>query len=120
MVSFLKLMLILIDCKGGIAVVHNGVITNYRKLKEQLIKEGHRFLSETDTEVIPHMLEKYYQGDIEKATLAALEKIEGSYAIVVLTADENKEEELVLPIVPFGGAEVSIGRTFELEFCLNS
>ncbi len=78
------------DCAGNIAVVHNGVITNYQKLKEQLIAEGHRFVSETDTEVIPHLLEKFYEGDIEKAMEKALPLIEGSYAIAVLAAGEDK------------------------------
>ncbi len=79
------------DCTGKIAVVHNGVITNYHRLKEQLIEEGHQFLSETDTEVIPHLIEKYYQGDIEQATINALKKMEGSYAIAVLMADDDQD-----------------------------
>ena len=53
------------DCSGKFAVVHNGVITNYQPLKDELIREGHQFLSETDTEVIPHLIEKYYQGNLE-------------------------------------------------------
>ncbi len=76
------------DCSGKIAVVHNGVINNYLSLKEQLISEGHEFLSETDTEVISHLIEKYYCGDIEKAVAAALRLIEGSYAIAVVTSYE--------------------------------
>jgi glucosamine--fructose-6-phosphate aminotransferase (isomerizing) len=79
-----------LDCSGKIAVVHNGVISNYQRLRQQLTSEGHNFVSETDTEVIPHLIEKYYQGDIEKAVEAALADIEGSYAIVVLTAGEPK------------------------------
>jgi len=78
------------DCAGNIAVVHNGVIHNFRKLREQLTAEGHNFVSETDTEVIPHLIEKYYQGNLEKAVEAALTEIEGSYAIVVLRADEPR------------------------------
>jgi glutamine---fructose-6-phosphate transaminase (isomerizing) len=78
------------DCNGRIAVVHNGIITNYRALKDQLIREGHHFLSETDTEVIPHLIEKYYQGDIRTATTTALEKVQGSYAILVLSADDGR------------------------------
>jgi glucosamine--fructose-6-phosphate aminotransferase (isomerizing) len=79
-----------LDCKKSIAVVHNGVITNFQGLKRQLIAEGHKFVSETDTEVIPHLIEKYYSGNLEKAVAAALHDIEGSYAIVVLTAGEPK------------------------------
>lgn len=78
------------DCTGAFAVVHNGVITNYLKLKNQLISEGHTFISETDTEVIPHLIEKCYRGDLKKAVEAAIEFLEGSYAIAVLTSYENR------------------------------
>jgi len=78
------------DCNGNIAVVHNGVINNFQKLKQQLISEGHSFVSETDTEVIPHLIEKYYDGNLEKAIEAALLDIEGSYAIIVLMVGEPK------------------------------
>ncbi|MBI2288178.1 MAG: glutamine--fructose-6-phosphate transaminase (isomerizing) [Chloroflexi bacterium] len=73
-----------LDCTGNIAVVHNGVITNFEQLKRQLTGEGHNFVSETDTEVIPHLIEKYYDGSLEKAVDAALRDLEGSYAIIVL------------------------------------
>jgi len=75
-----------LDCTGRIAVVHNGVITNYQELREQLTSEGHTFVSETDTEMIPHLIEKYYDGSLEKAVATALQDLEGSYAIVVLMA----------------------------------
>ena len=78
------------DCSGSITVVHNGVISNYHKLRQKLTSEGHIFASETDTEVLSHLIEKYYQGDIEKAVRAALTEIEGSYAIIVLAAGESK------------------------------
>jgi len=78
------------DCTGNIAVVHNGVITNFQRLKQQLISEGHTFTSETDTEVIPHLIEKYYEGNLEKAVETALLDVEGSYAIVVLRVGESK------------------------------
>ena len=78
------------DCAGNVAVVHNGVITNFQSLRQQLISEGHTFTSETDTEVIPHLIEKYYNGNLEKAVEAALLDVEGSYAIVVLRAGEPK------------------------------
>ncbi len=78
------------DCTGKIAVVHNGVIINYQALKDQLIGEGHRFLSDTDTEVISHLIEKYNQGDIEQAVAEALEKLEGSYAVAVLFAGDPR------------------------------
>jgi len=79
-----------LDCTGNIAVVHNGIISNFQVLKQQLIREGHNFTSETDTEVIPHLIEKYYDGNLESAVEAALSDIEGSYAIVVLMAGETK------------------------------
>ncbi len=78
------------DCKGNIAVVHNGVINNFQKLKQQLISEGHSFVSETDTEVIPHLIEKYYDGNLEKAIETALLDVEGSYAIIALIVGEPK------------------------------
>ena len=84
-----------LDCSGNIAVVHNGVINNCQELKAQLIREGHTFVSETDTEVIPHLIEKYYNGNLEKATEAALNDIDGSYAIIVLAKDKA---ELVVAI----------------------
>ena len=76
------------DCSGRVAVVHNGIIGNYRLLKKQLIAEGHRFISETDSEVIPHLIEKYYQGDLEEAVAAALKDVEGCYAIIALADGE--------------------------------
>ena len=78
------------DCTGEISVVHNGVINNFQKLKQQLVAEGHKFISETDTEVISHLVEKYYVGNLEEAVTVALHDIDGSYAIVVLKADEPK------------------------------
>ena len=78
------------DCHKKIAVVHNGVILNYRELRKQLVDEGHVFISETDTEVLPHLIEKFYEGDIEKAVGKALDQIEGSYAILVVTEHEGK------------------------------
>ncbi len=79
-----------LDCSGRIAVVHNGIINNFLLLKQQLIAEGHNFVSETDTEIIPHLIEKYYDGDLGKAVETALCDVEGSYAIIVLAAGESK------------------------------
>jgi glucosamine--fructose-6-phosphate aminotransferase (isomerizing) len=79
-----------LDCTGKFAVVHNGVISNYQELRQQLIGEGHKLVSETDTEVIPHLIEKFYRGNLEDAVAATLSLIEGSYAIVVLSTDERK------------------------------
>ncbi len=91
-----------LDCTGNIAVVHNGVISNYQELKSRLVDEGHKFVSETDTEVISHLIEKYYHGDIEEAVESAVADIEGSYALIVLVKDEpglavaRKDSPLIL------------------------
>src|ERR671919_2153880 len=68
-------------CTNDIAVVHNGIIENYVPLKEELVKKGHRFRSETDTEVIAHLLEEYYQTcrDIKRAMIETVNQLEGSY-----------------------------------------
>lgn len=76
------------DCKNSIALVHNGIIENYLSLKEMLVQEGHVFKSETDTEVLVHLIEKFYQGDLEKAVTRALKIVEGTYGIAVMHKDE--------------------------------
>ena len=78
------------DCTGRLAVVHNGVINNCQQLREELTREGHGFLSETDTEVISHLIEKYYEGDLETAVRQALSQLRGSYAVAVIAETENK------------------------------
>ncbi len=77
--------------KGRIAVVHNGIIENYAEIKEELKKEGHKFVSETDTEVLPHLLEKYNNGDLLKAMQKVLKKIRGSGAIVAISGYHPEE-----------------------------
>ena len=76
------------DCKEIISVVHNGIIENFSELKKMLMSKGHIFRSATDTEVIAHLIEEHYKGNIEDATLKALRQIEGSYALGVLCANE--------------------------------
>lgn len=76
-----------LDCNNRIAVVHNGIIENYASLKEQLIKEGVVFNSETDSEVLAQLIGKYYDGDLVDAVRKALLIVEGTYGIAVVAAD---------------------------------
>lgn len=78
------------DCNGKIAVVHNGIIENYKELKNNLVEEGHIFKSDTDTEVIPHLIEKFTnQGhNLEVAVRKTLDMIHGSYALAAISTDE--------------------------------
>jgi glucosamine--fructose-6-phosphate aminotransferase (isomerizing) len=80
-----------IDCKGEIAVVHNGIIENSGTLKKELIARGHVFVSDTDTEVIAHLIEEAFDGNLEDAVIEALWQIEGTYGIAVVSSnDKNK------------------------------
>lgn len=79
------------DCKGNIWVVHNGIIENYKDLKKQLIKEGHKFRSDTDTEVLCHLIEKYFEDNLEEAVRKALKEIKGTYGIVVMSAKDPQK-----------------------------
>lgn len=77
------------SCCEEIAIVHNGIIENYRPLRQWLIDEaGHSFRSETDTEVLAHLVEEYYEGDLLEAVRKAVARVEGSYALVALTSRE--------------------------------
>jgi len=75
------------DCTGKIAVVHNGIIENYAEIKEELLQKGHKFISETDTEILPHLLEEYNNGDLLAAMQKLIKKIKGSGAIVAISSD---------------------------------
>jgi len=75
------------DCSGKIAVVHNGIIENYQELKKGLVERGHKFHSETDTEVIGHLIEENFKGDLYQAVLETLKKLRGAFAIVVIHSD---------------------------------
>lgn len=81
------------DCKKEIAVVHNGIIENYSALKELLIKEGHKFVSETDTEVVSHLVEKFYlsgKNNLENAVVKALKLVEGTFGLAIISKFERK------------------------------
>ncbi|HUJ32091.1 MAG TPA: glutamine--fructose-6-phosphate transaminase (isomerizing) [Candidatus Acidoferrum sp.] len=80
------------DCTGDIVVVHNGIIENYLELKHQLVQEGHKFQTETDTEIIAHLIEKFSKdAPLEEAVLKAVKVMGGAYALVaVSTRDPNK------------------------------
>jgi glucosamine--fructose-6-phosphate aminotransferase (isomerizing) len=76
------------DCKGEISLIHNGIIENYISIKKELEAEGHVFKSETDTEVLVHLIEHNYRGNIADAVRRSLLRVEGSYAIGVVTSKE--------------------------------
>jgi len=78
------------DCTNQIAVVHNGIIENYAHLKRELIGRGHTFKSETDTEVIAHLIEEAYQGDLLDAVRKILPRLVGSYAILVISTGDTR------------------------------
>ncbi|MDD5433578.1 MAG: glutamine--fructose-6-phosphate transaminase (isomerizing) [Candidatus Pacebacteria bacterium] len=81
------------DCKKEIAVVHNGIIENFQALKSLLEKEGHIFASQTDTEVLSHLIEKFYSGNnFEKAVQEAVEVLEGTFGLAIVC---NKEQKII-------------------------
>src|SRR5215472_14374500 len=76
------------DCHGRISVVHNGIIENFQELKAELQAAGHEFVSDTDTEVVPHLVEHYHRGDFLAAARRALQRIVGAYALVMFSQDD--------------------------------
>src|SRR5690349_9434046 len=80
------------DCTGRIVVVHNGIIENYLELKQQLQREGHRFVTETDTEIVAHLVEKNSKNaPLEEAVRRSLKELRGIYSLVFMSAkDPNK------------------------------
>jgi glucosamine--fructose-6-phosphate aminotransferase (isomerizing) len=76
------------DCTGDITVIHNGIIENFRELRDELEARGHRLTSETDTEALAHLVEEAYAGDLADAVRAALRRVEGAYAIAVMHRGE--------------------------------
>ena len=76
------------DCTGSLMLVHNGIIENYLELRQELIDKGHKFVSETDTEVVAHLIEENYSGDLLQAMLGAMRRLKGAYALAALAAQE--------------------------------
>jgi glucosamine--fructose-6-phosphate aminotransferase (isomerizing) len=100
------------DCVGNIYLVHNGIIENYKALKDKLIAEGHTFKSNTDTEVLAHLIEKYFAGNLEEAVLNALHQVEGAYALAII-AKEDPEKIVVAKkssplVLGFGDGETFV------------
>ncbi|MCD6246361.1 glutamine--fructose-6-phosphate transaminase (isomerizing) [candidate division WOR-3 bacterium] len=93
------------DCKGEIAVVHNGIIENFRAIKDFLIKRGHIIKTDTDTEVIAHLIEENYDGDLLEATRIALNIVEGTYGIAIIS---SKEPDKV--IIARNGSPIAIAQ----------
>src|SRR5437868_11820873 len=97
------------DCTGMLTVVHNGIIEIYVELRQELMHEGHTFLSETDTEVLSHLIERYYFGqvrhDLESAVRLALQYVVGSYAIAVV----SQEQPDLLVGARYGGGPLIVG-----------
>ena len=76
---------------GKFAIIHNGIIENYAELKLMLLDRGHVFISDTDTEVMVHLIEEYYQGDFVHAVRQALKAVTGAYAFVASHADHEEK-----------------------------
>ena len=96
-----------LSCDGRIAVVHNGIIENYQELRRQLTREGHQFKSQTDTEVMAHLVERYYQGDLRDAVRRAVLHLKGAFAFGVICLERPDE---MLAVRRFSPLVVGIGQ----------
>ena len=99
-----------VDCRGEVVVIHNGIVENFLSLRQELTAEGHRFTSETDTETIPHLVEKYLgeSGDLEEAVRRALRRIKGAHAVVVMSSHEP-DRIVAARLGNAGGVVVGVG-----------
>ena len=79
------------DCKGNIFVVHNGIIENYQVLKDKLQKQGHKFVSQTDTEVLAHLIEQFFENNLEDAVRKALRLVRGTYGVAVISSKDPEK-----------------------------
>ena len=111
------------DCEQRIVLVHNGIIENHTELREQLLEGGHEFVSQTDTEVLAHLFEEHYDGDLPEAVRKGLKRVEGSYAIAVIHADHpgtlvaaRHENPLVVGVSATGEVVLASDVTPLLEF----
>src|SRR5439155_1272543 len=84
------------DCAGKLFLAHNGIIENYLALKRRLVSEGHQFLSETDTEVLVHLVESRYQGNLESAVQRSLQEVQGTFGIAVIHSQQPAAVENAL------------------------
>lgn len=76
------------DCSGRFSIVHNGIIENYRTIKNFLEGKGHKFVSDTDTEVLVHLIEEFYEGDLLKSVRKSLKRVQGTFGILVISSEE--------------------------------
>ena len=99
-----------IDCGGRIAVVHNGIVENHAELRAELLASGHQFKSETDTEILPHLVESYMDSgdDLEAAALKLLSRVSGALALVIM-ADSEPERLVAARVGNAGGVVVGVG-----------
>lgn len=103
------------DCQRTIAVIHNGIIENYHALRKWLIGHGHKFSSETDTEVIPHLIEHYFQGNLLTAVQHALKLVEGTYGLAIISSLEPDKI-----VVARNGSPLLLGIGSDNEFIVAS
>src|SRR5207247_523059 len=76
------------DCHEKVMVIHNGIIENHAELRAELEQKGHAFRTETDTEVVPHLIEEYYNGDLVDAARRAIRRLVGAYSLVIFSRDD--------------------------------